>query len=167
MVPQADQLGTSVTTSRDPRVTPLGRFLRRAKLDELPQLWNVIRGDMSLVGPRPEVPEIVVGYTPSMLRLLEVRPGITSLASLHLPHEEEILSLANNPDEAYERLVVPAKVRLAMQHVDRQSLWFDLSVLLQTVWVLTSGYLLRRESDFASQLREQIIRFNRLPDNVA
>ena len=81
MVVNADRLGSSVTTGKDRRITPVGKLLRRTKFDELPQLWNVLRGDMSMVGPRPDVPEIVDTYTPELRRILEVRPGITSVAT--------------------------------------------------------------------------------------
>lgn len=139
MVVNADRIGTSVTTGKDPRITKVGRILRKTKLDELPQLWNVLKGDMGFVGPRPDVPEIVNNYTREMKRILEVRPGITSNASLHLRNEEDLLSLAEDHDKAYEEIFVPAKVKLAMEHVHRKSFLFDFGILLQTVWVLTAG----------------------------
>lgn len=139
MVVNADRIGTSVTTGHDPRITKVGRVLRKTKLDELPQLWNVLQGDMSFVGPRPDVPEIVNNYTGAMKRILEVRPGITSNASLYLRNEEDLLSLAGEPDKVYEEIFVPAKVSLAMEHVCRKSFLFDFSILLKTVWVLTAG----------------------------
>ncbi|BBO18553.1 sugar transferase [Candidatus Brocadia pituitae] len=139
MVVNADRIGTSVTTGHDTRITKVGRILRRTKLDELPQLWNVLKGDMSFVGPRPDVPEIVNNYSGAMKRILEVRPGITSSASLHLRNEEDLLSLAKEPDKAYEEIFVPAKVRLAMEHVQRKSFLFDFRILFQTVWALTGG----------------------------
>lgn len=137
MVDKADTLGTSVTTEIDPRITPIGRFLRRTKLDELPQLFNVFWGDMSFVGPRPDVPEITAKYTPEMKKVFAVRPGITSLATLHFRDEEAILSRVPDPDRFYDEIVVPFKVELSMEHVRRCSFAFDLSVLLQTVWALT------------------------------
>ena len=139
MVVNAGHIGTSVTTGHDPRITKIGRVLRKTKLDELPQLWNVLKGDMSFVGPRPDVQEIVNNYTGEMRRILEIRPGITSNASLHLRNEEELLSLAREPDKAYEEIFVPAKVELAMEHVLRKSFFFDFGILLKTVWVLTAG----------------------------
>ncbi|CAG1771102.1 partial O-antigen biosynthesis protein WbqP, partial [uncultured bacterium] len=99
-------------------------------------------GDMSFVGPRPDVPEIVSNYTGAMKRILEVRPGITSNASLHLRNEEELLSLAREPDKAYEEIFVHTKVGLAMKHVHRKSFLFDFGILLKTVWVLTVGKVL-------------------------
>src|SRR3972149_2798692 len=130
MVVNADRIGTSVTTGKDPRITKVGRILRKTKLDELPQLWNVLKGDMSFVGPRPDVPEIINNYTGAMKRILEVRPGITSNATLYLRNEEDLLSFAKDHDKAYEEIFVPAKVKLAMEHVNRRSFFFDFSVLL-------------------------------------
>ena len=137
MVDKADTLGTSVTTGVDPRITPVGRVLRKTKLDELPQLFNVFKGDMSFVGPRPDVPEIIAKYTPAMKLIFSVRPGITSVATLHFRHEEEILAKVPDPDKFYDDVVVPLKVELAMEHVRRNSFWFDLTILVETVWVLT------------------------------
>ena len=137
MVDKADTLGTSVTTGVDPRITPVGRILRKTKLDELPQLFNVLKGDMSFVGPRQDVPEITEKYTPAMKRIFSVRPGITSVATLHFRHEEEILAKVHDPDKFYDEVVVPLKVELAMEHVRRNSFWFDMKILLQTVWALT------------------------------
>ncbi|MBC8394162.1 MAG: sugar transferase [Deltaproteobacteria bacterium] len=139
MVDRADAMGTSVTAGNDPRITPIGRILRRTKLDELPQLINVFRGDMSLVGPRPDVPEIVENYSPEMRRIFSIKPGITSVATLHLRDEEGILAKVEDPDKFYEDILVPLKVKLAMEHVDRNSFWFDMKILLQTVWMLTLG----------------------------
>ena len=136
MVDKADTMGTSVTAGGDPRITPVGRVLRRTKFDELPQLLNVLKGDMSFIGPRPDVPEITAKYTPQMKRIFSVRPGITSVATLHFRREEEILAKVPDPDVFYDAVVVPLKVSLAMEHVRRNSFWFDLKILLQTVWVL-------------------------------
>jgi lipopolysaccharide/colanic/teichoic acid biosynthesis glycosyltransferase len=139
MVQNAETLGSSVTAKDDHRTTPLGRTLRKTKLDELPQVFNVFVGDMSLVGPRPEVPEIVRCYSPEMKRIFRVRPGITSVATLHLKDEEEILSKMSNPDQFYEDVLVPLKVGIAMEHVLRRSFAFDLKILCQTVWMVTVG----------------------------
>ncbi len=137
MVNQADKIGTSVTTGTDPRITPVGRVLRKTKFDELPQLFNVLKGDMSFVGPRPDVPEITTGYTPEMKRIFLIRPGITSVATLHFRHEEEMLAKVSDPDKFYEEVVAPLKVELTMEHVRKNSFFFDLGILLQTVWALT------------------------------
>jgi lipopolysaccharide/colanic/teichoic acid biosynthesis glycosyltransferase len=139
MVNHAEQMGTSVTTSKDPRITPMGKILRKTKLDELPQLINVFKGDMSLVGPRPEVPVIVRNYSPEMRRIFRIRPGITSVATVHLRDEEEILAKVPDPDRFYEEVLVPLKVKMALEHVDRNSIAFDLKILCQTIWMVTLG----------------------------
>lgn len=149
--------GTSITVRGDPRVTHLGRFLRRAKLDELPQLWNVIRGDMSFVGPRPEVPDIVAEYTPEMLRILSVRPGITSVASLLFSDEEGLLRCAPDPERAYREVLVPFKIELAMEHVRRASFLFDLGVLIRTAWALTLGRTFRTRKDPRVAALEELV----------
>lgn len=141
MVYGADAMGTLVTAGNDPRITPIGRVLRRTKLDELPQLFNVLKGDMSLVGPRPDVSEIVNNYTSEMRRIFNVHPGITSVATLHLRDEEGILAKVGDPDKYYEEVLVPLKVKLAMEHVDKDTFWFDMKILVQTVWMLTLGRL--------------------------
>ena len=157
MVDRAELMGTSVTTGMDPRITPIGRFLRKTKLDELPQLFNVLKGDMSFVGPRPDVPEITAKYTPEMRRIFAIQPGITSVATLHFRQEEVILSTVPNPDRFYDEVVVPLKVELAMEHVRRRSFWFDLSILLQTVWALMpfSKMWPIKELDAVRQFREK------------
>ena len=162
MVINADRIGTSVTVDNDPRITKIGRILRKTKLDELPQLWNVLKGDMSFVGPRPDVPEIVDNYTDSMRRILEIRPGITSNATLHLRNEEDLLALAKDPDKAYDDVFVPAKVKLAMEHVDKGSFLFDFGILLQTFWALTGGRIWPiREHPIVSEIKKNIERMNK------
>ncbi len=162
MVINADQIGTSVTTGKDHRVTKIGRILRKTKLDELPQLWNVLKGDMSFVGPRPDVPEIVNNYNSEMRRIFEVRPGITSNATLHLRNEEDLLSLAQAPDKAYYEIFVPAKVKLAMEHVERKSFLFDFGVLLKTVWALTGGSIWSiKEHPIVDEIKQDIERMNK------
>lgn len=150
--------GTSITVRGDSRITPLGRFLRRTKLDEIPQLWNVVKGEMSLVGPRPEVPEIVEGYSPEMLDIFSVRPGITSIASLLLSDEEGLLALAPDSERAYREVLVPFKVELGMEHVRRNSLSFDISILIRTAWRLTLGRVLKPHQDPRVNLLEERIR---------
>jgi len=158
MVKDAEEKGTSVTTSRDHRITILGRILRKTKLDEVPQIFNVFWGEMSLVGPRPEVPEIVQSYSPQMSRIFAVRPGITSVATLHLRDEEEILAQVNDPDKFYEAVLVPLKVKLAMTHVDNNSVAYDLNILCKTIWMLTFGRLWPiAEHSAVSQMRKGII----------
>ena len=139
MIESAEEMGTSVTAQNDPRITPLGRCLRKSKLDELPQLLNVFKGDMSLVGPRPDVPEIVQNYTSEMIKIFTIQPGITSVATLHLRDEERILARVPDPDSFYEEVLVPLKVEMAMEHAERNSFAFDLKILWQTVWMLSLG----------------------------
>lgn len=162
MVINADQIGTSVTTGKDHRVTKIGRILRKTKLDELPQLWNVLKGDMSFVGPRPDVPEIVNNYNSEMKKILEVRPGITSNASLHLRNEEDLLSLAKDPDRAYEEIFIPAKVKFAMEHVNKNHFFFDFGIILQTVWALTGGKIWPlKEHPIIDEIKKDIERMNK------
>lgn len=162
MIIHAHQTGTSVTSSKDPRITKVWQFLRKTKLDELPQFWNVLKGDMSIVGPRPDVPEIVKNYTPEMKRIFDVLPGITSNASLSLCQEQELLSLANNPEQAYKEIFVPAKVKFALDHVDKKSFWFDISILMKTLWALTGGKIFTtKEHPMVKEIKEQILLHNR------
>jgi lipopolysaccharide/colanic/teichoic acid biosynthesis glycosyltransferase len=157
MIDRAEKLGTSVTTSADFRITSAGRKLRRLKLDELPQLFNVLKGEMSLVGPRPDVPEIVEKYTPEMKKIFAVLPGLTSAATLHLRDEECLLANVSDPDRFYEEVLVPLKVKLAMEHVDRRSFTFDLKIFCQTIWMMTLGkWLPIDEHPEVLKLKEQI-----------
>ena len=129
--------GPAVTAAGDPRVTTLGRLLRATKLDELPQLWNVVRGDMSLVGPRPEVPRYVALYPPALReRALAVRPGITDPASLEFIDEAALLARAADPEREYIEVVLPAKVQRAADYAEQASLATDMAVLWRTLRVL-------------------------------
>lgn len=132
MVTDAERVGPQITTSGDPRITRVGRFLRRTKLDELPQLWNVVRGDMSIVGPRPEVPKYVDTYPPEWSEVLSVRPGLTDHASLVFRHEEELLALAADRERAYREVVMPMKLALALDGVRKASLRHDLEIVVRT-----------------------------------
>lgn len=123
--------GALITSHGDPRITRVGRILRRTKLDELPQLWNVLRGDMSLVGPRPEDPFYVSLYSTEQRRVLSVRPGITSLASIQFRDEERIL-VGEDWEQVYAGTVMPAKLAIDLDYVERQSLCLDARVLLET-----------------------------------
>ncbi len=134
MVIKADSSGVDSTAGDDPRITALGRFTRRFKLDEIPQLWNVLRGSMSLVGPRPNVERETVLYTPEEKRLLTVRPGITDLASIVFADEGEILQGSADPDLKYNQVIRPWKSRLGLLYVDaRPSVARDLRVILLTM----------------------------------
>ena len=132
MVVDADKQGPGITTQGDRRVTRMGAFLRRTKLDELPQLWNVLKGDMSLVGPRPEDPRYVALYTPEQRAIFQARPGITSAASLTYRHEERLLS---GPDweEVYRTQVMPAKIAIDLDYLAQRTLFSDLKLIGQTI----------------------------------
>lgn len=123
--------GTGVTLARDPRVTRLGRILRRYRIDELPQLVNVVRGEMSLVGPRPEDPRYVDWSDPLHRRVFSTRPGITGLAQLEF-HDEARLLVGDDAEERYRRDVLPAKLRLDAKYLDERSMLLDLRILART-----------------------------------
>jgi len=136
MVVNAEMLGGPSTRAGDPRVTPIGAFLRRYKLDEIPQLFNVLAGDMSLVGPRPEVMEYANLYTEEEKIVYAVRPGITDYASLWNIDEAEALKDAKTPEETealYLKKIRPEKVRLQMQYVKEQSFGTDMKILFRTL----------------------------------
>ncbi|MFN2422960.1 MAG: sugar transferase [Cryomorphaceae bacterium] len=133
MRPFSEKEGKLTVGSKDPRVTRVGYILRKYKLDELPQLINVLKADMSLVGPRPEVPEYVAMYTPEQRRVLEVRPGITDYASLRYFHESELLASSADPEQTYIREVMPAKLALNLEYIRRRSFLGDIKVLIITV----------------------------------
>lgn len=118
---------------RDPRITMVGYALRRSKLDELPQLWNVLIGDMSVVGPRPEVPKYVALYTPEQRGVLNVRPGITGMASIDYIDENELLAKAADPERAYIEEVMPAKLALDLRYVRERSFLLDMRIIASTV----------------------------------
>ena len=130
----AERTGVSSTSADDPRVTEIGVFLRRYKLDELPQLINVLNGEMSLVGPRPQVPWAVDRYTLDEQRLLSVRPGITDYASVRFRDEGDILRGSSNPDRDYLEKIAPEKIRLGLVYVDTRSLVVDCCLIAATVW---------------------------------
>jgi len=129
----AVRTGPAITAGADPRITPLGARLRRAKLDELPQLWNVLCGDMSLVGPRPEVPHYVARYTPAQRAVLRARPGLTDPASLAWSDEAATLATFSDPHRAYAEVVLPQKLALSLAYLDRRTVWRDLAVVARTV----------------------------------
>lgn len=133
MVVNADKIGPALTVGEDPRITRVGRFLRKTKLDELPQLWNVVKGDMSLVGPRPEVQEYVSLYTLEQRRVLTVRPGITDPASFEYFDEQRILSQAADPEKYYRSTVMPEKIRINLEYQKRATFSSDLRLILATL----------------------------------
>ena len=138
MVVRADRTGVDSTGSNDPRITPVGRFVRRYKLDELPQLYNVLNGEMSLVGPRPNVERETDLYTREEKHLLDVRPGITDLSSIVFSDEGEVLKDEADPDLAYNQLIRPYKSRLGLLYVRNSGLWLDLQIIALTLVALVS-----------------------------
>jgi lipopolysaccharide/colanic/teichoic acid biosynthesis glycosyltransferase len=118
------------------RVTRVGKLLRKTKLDEFPQLWNVLVGDMSLVGPRPEVRKWVEAYPDRWAKVLAVRPGITDPASIEFRNEEELLAAAPNPETYYRKVILPRKLDLYEEYVETRSFWGDVGILLKTVWAV-------------------------------
>lgn len=134
MVIDAPKKGPLITTGGDLRVTPLGRLLRKTKVDELPQLINVLKGDMSLVGPRPEVEKYVGRYKKDYAEILKVRPGITDSASLKFRNEEAVLKEQENPEEYYINVLLPEKIELAKQYVKTTSFANDLKLIFLTLY---------------------------------
>jgi lipopolysaccharide/colanic/teichoic acid biosynthesis glycosyltransferase len=133
----ANAAGREITVGADPRITRVGRFLRQAKIDELPQLVNILRGDMTFVGPRPEVPAYVDLFRADYEELLQVRPGLTDLASLKYRDESAILACAENPEVEYLARLLPDKIRLSKEYLRRSCFTYDLALILETfrqVW---------------------------------
>jgi lipopolysaccharide/colanic/teichoic acid biosynthesis glycosyltransferase len=153
MVVDADKSGVNSTAASDKRVTRIGRIVRAYKIDELVQLWNVLKGDMSLVGPRPQVKADADLYTCEERRLLTVRPGITDLASIVFADEGEILGDSANPDLLYNQIIRPWKSRLALLYIDRRSAGLDLYLIALTVLaILSRPAALRRVENLARRL---------------
>lgn len=132
MRPDSDKLGLITIGNHDPRVTRSGYYIRKYKLDEFPQLINVFKGDMSLVGPRPEVRKYVDLYTPDQRRVLSVRPGITSLASIRYRNENEIMAASSDPDKCYIEQVMPDKLSIDMEYVSKANLLTDIKLIFST-----------------------------------
>ena len=132
----ADRAGLLTLGDRDPRVTRSGFWLRKTKLDELPQLFNVLVGDMSLVGPRPEVPKSVALYTPEQREILSVRPGITDAASVEMRNEAELMAQQADPEAYYVNVQIPMKIKLAKEYIAQQSFLSDLKLIVRTIGVM-------------------------------
>lgn len=134
MHPDADKKGLLTVGGRDPRITGIGYYLRKFKLDELPQLLNVLNGSMSLVGPRPEVKKYVDLYTPEQRKVLNARPGITDYASLEYFSENELLAESNDPEKTYIEEIMPAKLELNKKYLNEAGLVTDLGILFRTLF---------------------------------
>ena len=152
MVVNAEKRGLGVTRDGDPRITALGRILRKCKLDELPQLWNVLVGDMSFVGPRPEIPRYVAHYTGEQNAVLTLKPGITDLATLEFRNEEELLRTAADTEKFYVEYCVPRKIKLNLAYADTANVWEDIKIILRTLLLLLGG---GKGGHRASGLREE------------
>jgi len=133
MIDDAFDRGLPITVGQDSRITRVGKILRKTKIDELPQLLNVLKGDMSLVGPRPEVPRYVELFRPDYEHILKVRPGLTDLASLKYSDEASILGQSANPERDYVARLLPDKIRLAKEYIQRSSLLFDVKLIVETI----------------------------------
>lgn len=133
MVKNADKIGTQVTIQGDPRITKVGKFLRKCRLDELPQLFNILFGQMSFVGPRPEVEKYVNQYQEEMYATLLVRSGVTSLASIRYKDESKLLENAQNADEVYVNEILPEKMKYNYQYLEKINVFYDIALLFQTV----------------------------------
>ena len=134
----SDKKGLITVGGHDPRVTRSGYFIRKYKLDELPPLINVFIGDMSLVGPRPEVRKYVDMYTPEQMHVLDVRPGITDMASIRYRNENELLEQAEDPDRYYVEVIMQDKLRINLEYVAKHSFLFDLGLIFKTFWAIIS-----------------------------
>ncbi len=148
---------SQITVADDPRITRLGGVLRRYGLDEVPQLWNVLIGEMSIVGPRPEVPEYVREYLPEWEAVFSVRPGITDAASIVFRHEERLLAEAGEPEQAY-RKIIPIKMKLTLRGIANSSLIYDSIILVRTAAVLTGMLSLKGHPawvEAAARIREE------------
>lgn len=133
MVVDAESLGKQITVGNDARITGIGKFLRKYKLDELTQLINVIKGDMSLVGPRPEVPKYVDMYNEQQSKVLSVRPGITDLASLRYRDENQLLGGVDDPESFYINIIMPDKLKLNLEYIEKNNVIVDIKIIINTI----------------------------------
>lgn len=133
MVPDAEKTGQITVGGRDPRVTGVGYFLRKYKLDELPQLFNIFLGEMSVVGPRPEVKKYVDMYTEEQRKVLQVKPGLTDYASIKYSNENEILGRSENPEKTYVEEIMPNKLELNLKYIEEVGLATDVKLIFQTI----------------------------------
>ncbi len=134
MIENAEAKGLQISSSDDARITRSGKWLRRTKIDELPQLFNVLFGQMSIVGPRPEVPKYVEMYTEEQRKVLDVRPGITDLASIEYRHENDIMAQADDKEATYINEIMPAKLELNKKYIEKITLFSDMKLIFKTVF---------------------------------
>jgi lipopolysaccharide/colanic/teichoic acid biosynthesis glycosyltransferase len=144
---RADADGAAVTTQRDPRITPIGHFMRRWKIDETPQFWNILKGEMSVIGPRPEMEKFVRFYTPEERRLLEEKPGLAFVAVLVYPHEAELLRAHPDPEKAYVEQLMPRKLAADLAYQKDRTFLSDMR-LMGEVLLMMAGVRKRMDRDF-------------------
>jgi len=133
MVVNAEAKGMQITTDGDNRITKVGKFIRKTKIDELPQLFNVLSGKMSFVGPRPEVPKYVAMYNDEQLRVLSVKPGITDLASIEFRNENDLLDGDEDPEKKYIEEIMPAKLALNIKYIEKAGFFYDIGLIFKTI----------------------------------
>lgn len=133
MVENAESLGSQVTTGEDSRITKCGKWLRKFRIDEIPQLFNILKGELSFVGVRPEVPKYVKEYTPEMYATLLLPAGVTSLTSIMYKDESKLLEGAKNPDEVYIKEILPEKMKYNLEYIKNFNFWYDIKLMIKTV----------------------------------
>lgn len=136
MVENAESLGSQVTTGEDPRITKCGRWLRKFRIDEVPQLFNILKGELSFVGVRPEVPKYVEKYTPEMFATLLLPAGVTSMTSIMYKDESKLLEGAENPDKTYVEEILPEKMKYNLEYIKNFNFWYDIKVMVKTVFAV-------------------------------
>ncbi|OGW51568.1 MAG: hypothetical protein A2Y81_09005 [Nitrospirae bacterium RBG_13_43_8] len=137
MIDKAQELGPQITSGSDSRITRVGKLLRKTKLDELPQLWNVFKGDMSFVGPRPEVSKYIEMFRDEYREILKVKPGITDYAAIEFRDEENVLKRFKNPEEGYIKEVLPTKIDLYKKYLRERGLLIDMKLIFLTLWKIS------------------------------
>jgi lipopolysaccharide/colanic/teichoic acid biosynthesis glycosyltransferase len=153
MVVDAEKKGLRITSGGDHRITRAGRILRKFKIDELPQLFNVLKGDMSFVGPRPEVIKYVEWYKGDYERILSIRPGITDISSLTFRNEENILQGVDDPERYYVHVLLPEKMRLAQEYIQHASFSYDVKIILKTLFeVIFPSTYSRKQAPFSQNI---------------
>jgi len=139
MVSGADKKGLSITVGKDKRVTKVGKILRKVRLDEIPQLFNILIGQMSFVGPRPEVPRYVELYNDEQKNILKVRPGMTDYAAICFKNENELLAKCDDPEKEYIENIMPVKIKYSMKYIEKMNVFTDIKILALTLWAVFGG----------------------------